>query len=141
MGTLSVPRVEATLGWNWSTPLALTTPPFVRMGKPGKLQTLLEYSAAKTVLTGLGMLPAPAAIGVGKRMGRVFYMLAGDLRRTGSINLRLAFPEKTEEERQQLLRECFDNLGRELGLFSQFASRTQEELRNMIDPSGFELLD
>jgi len=141
MGTLSVPRVEATLCWNWSTPLALTTPPFVRMGKPGKLQTFLEYSAAKSVLTGLGMLPAPAAIAVGRRMGRVFYRVAGDLRRTASINLKLAFPEKSDEERSQLVRECFDSLGRELGLFSQFVTRSEQELRDLIEPSGFEYLD
>ncbi|HEU4434003.1 MAG TPA: lysophospholipid acyltransferase family protein [Pyrinomonadaceae bacterium] len=111
------------------------------MAKPGKLQTLLEYAAAKSVLTGLGMLPGPAAIAVGKSMGRVFYLLAGELKRTAGINLRLAFPEKTEAERSELVRECFDNLGRELGLFSQFATRSQQELIDMIEPSGFEHLD
>lgn len=111
------------------------------MAKPGKLQTFLEYSAAKSVLTGLGMLPAPAAIAVGRRMGRIFYRLASDLRRTAAINLRLAFPDKTEEERRELVRECFDSLGRQLGLFSQFASRSPQELQDMIEPSGFEHLD
>jgi Kdo2-lipid IVA lauroyltransferase/acyltransferase len=111
------------------------------MAKPGKLQTLLQYAAAKTVLTGLGMLPGPAAIAVGKSIGRVFYLLAGELKRTAGINLRLAFPEKTEAERSELVRECFDNLGRELGLFSQFARRSQQELIDMIEPSGFENLD
>ncbi len=111
------------------------------MAKPGKLQTFLEYSAAKSVLTGLGMLPAAAAIAVGKSMGRVFYLLAGELKRTANINLRLAFPEKTDAERSELVRECFDNLGRELGLFSQFATRSQQQLIDMIEPSGFEHLD
>ena len=111
------------------------------MAKPGKLQTFLEYSTAKSVLTGLGMLPAPVAMAAGRGMGRVFYTVAGDLRRTASINLKLAFPEKSEEERRKLVRECFDNLGRQLGLFSQFATRTPEELSDLIEPSGFELLD
>jgi Kdo2-lipid IVA lauroyltransferase/acyltransferase len=110
------------------------------MAKPGKLQTVLEYTAAKSVLTGLGMLPGPAAIAVGKSMGRVFYLLAGELKRTANINLRLAFPEKTDAERSKLVRECFDNLGRELGLFSQFASRSQQQLIYMIEPSGLENL-
>lgn len=118
-----------------------TTPPVRPMAKPGKLQTFLEYSAAKSVLTALGALPGPAAIAVGKSIGRVFYLLAGDLRRTAAINLKLAFPEKSDEERSILMRECFDNLGRQLGLFSQFATRSQQELRDMIDPSGFENLD
>ena len=111
------------------------------MAKPGKLQTFLEYSAAKSVLTGLGMLPWPAAIATGRVMGHVFYLFAGDLRRTAAINLKLAFPEKTDEERNVLVRECFASLGRLLGLFSQFGKRSQEELRNMIEPSGFEHLD
>ena len=111
------------------------------MAKPGKLQEFLEYSAAKSVLTGLGMLPGPAAIATGRAMGRVFYLLASDLRRTADINLKLAFPEKSDDERSQLVRECFTSLGRVLGLFSQFGTRTREELREMIEPSGFEHLD
>ncbi|HEX2269236.1 MAG TPA: lysophospholipid acyltransferase family protein [Pyrinomonadaceae bacterium] len=111
------------------------------MGKPGKLQTFLEYAAAKSVLTTLGLLPAPAAYACGRTMGKLAHALAGDLRRTGATNLRLAFPEKSEEERAELLRACFDSLGRELGLFSQFATRSQEDLRNLIEPRGIENLE
>src|ERR1043165_5267252 len=101
------------------------------MAKPGRLQAFLEYSAAKSVLTGFGLLPAPAAMRLGRSMGKLAYAVAGDLRRTGATNLRLAFPEKTEEERGQLLRECFENLGRLLGVFSQFSSRSREELKEL----------
>jgi KDO2-lipid IV(A) lauroyltransferase len=110
------------------------------MAKPGKLQTFLEYSAAKSVLVGFGRLPAPAAMLLGRAMGKIAYLLASDLRRTGATNLRLAFPEKSDEERAQLLRQCFDNLGRVLGLFSQFSSRSQEELKGLIEPHGIEHL-
>jgi Kdo2-lipid IVA lauroyltransferase/acyltransferase len=111
------------------------------MAKPGKLQTFLEYSAAKSVLTSLGFMPAPAAYGVGRAFGKLAYLLAGDLRRTGAINLRLAFPEKSDSERAELLRQCFDSLGRVLGLFSQFSSRSQEELRQLIEVQGRENLE
>ena len=111
------------------------------MAKPGKLQTLLEYSAAKSVLTSLGLMPAPAAYGVGRAFGKLAYVLARDLRRTGAINLRLAFPEKSDSERAELLRECFDSLGRVLGLFSQFSSRSQEQLRQLIEVQGLENLE
>lgn len=111
------------------------------MAKQGKLQTFLEYAAAKSVIATLGHLPASTAMKIGKGVGRLAYSLAGELRRTGSINLRLAFPEKTEEERAALLRECFDSLGRQLGLFSQFSTRPLETLQNMIEPSGLEQLD
>jgi KDO2-lipid IV(A) lauroyltransferase len=111
------------------------------MAKPGKLQTLLEYSAAKSALAALGRLPPPAAYSVGRAMSKLAYLVAGDLRRTGAINLRLAFPEKTDEERAQLLRETFDNLGRLLGFFSQFSSRSREELKQLIEVRGLENLE
>jgi len=111
------------------------------MAKQGKLQTFLEYAAAKSVLVTLGHLPAPVAMKVGRTVGKLAYSLAGDLRKTGATNLRLAFPEKSEEERQALLRECFDSLGRQLGFFSQFSTRSLDELKNMVEPQGLEHLE
>ena len=74
-------------------------------------------------------------------MGGLAYLLAGELRRTGAINLRLAFPEKSEQERAALLRECFDNLGRLLGFFSQFSSRSLEQLQDLIHVQGLHNLE
>lgn len=110
------------------------------MAKQGKLQTSLEYAAAKSVLATLGRLPAPVAMKLGQSLGRLAYCFAGELKRTGAINLKLAFPEKSDEERAALLRECFDGLGRQLGLFSQFSTRSLEELQNLIEPHGLEHL-
>src|ERR1043165_5242719 len=97
------------------------------MATPGKLQTFLEYTAAKSALVTLGLLPAPTAYATGRALCKLAYLFAGSLRRTGAINLRLAFPEKSDTERAQLLRETFDNLGRLLGFFSQMSSRSREE--------------
>jgi KDO2-lipid IV(A) lauroyltransferase len=112
-----------------------------KMAKQGKLQTFLEYWAARSVLATLGLLPAETAFMLGRALGNIAYALAGDLRKTGGTNLRLAFPEKSEEERGQLLRECFGSLGRELGLFSQFSSRSKEELKQLIEAQGLENLE
>ena len=57
------------------------------MAKPGKLQTSLEYLLARTILSGLGILPRPVAIVVGLAIGRVAYLLPMSLRRTGKRNL------------------------------------------------------
>jgi len=111
------------------------------MAKHGKLRTYLEYAPVKLVLMTLGHLPVPAAYWIGRSFGKLAYLLAGDLRRTGMINLRLAFPEKTDEERAALLRECFESLGRELGLFSQMATRSREEIRQLIEPVGWDNLE
>lgn len=111
------------------------------MAKSGRLQTFIEYAAVKSVVVTLSRLPAPAAYRIGKSMGGLAYRLAGELRRTGAINLRLAFPEKSEEERAQLLRECFVSLGRLLGLFSQMYSRSREELQQLTERRGWENRD
>jgi len=111
------------------------------MAKNGKLRTFLEYAAARSVLSTLGFLPAPAAYHAGRGMGKIAYLLARNLRRTGATNLRLAFPERSEEERAQLLRECFDSLGRQLGLFSQMSSRSGDELKQLIEVRGWENLE
>ena len=41
----------------------------------------------------------------------------------------------------ELLRECFDSLGRQLGLFSQMSSRSRDELKQLIESAGWENLD
>ena len=80
-------------------------------------------------------------MGIGRAVGGVAYVLARDLRRTAATNLRLAFPEKSDEERAQLVRGCFDSLGRLLGFFSQMSSRSEEELKDLIDVQGWENLE
>ena len=103
------------------------------MAKRGRLQTSLEYALARSILGGLGLLPRSMAIALGRSLGRVAYWLLGRLRRTGEINLRLAFPEMGETERTRLLRGCFDSLGRLLGEFSQFHRATPARLRGLIE--------
>ena len=111
------------------------------MAKHGKFRTYLEYAPVKLVLMTLGRLPPRMSYGIGRSLGKIGYLLAGDLRRTGAINLRLAFPDKTDEERAALLRECFESLGRQLGLFSQMATGSREEIRQLIEPIGWENLE
>jgi KDO2-lipid IV(A) lauroyltransferase len=103
------------------------------MAKRGKLQTSLEYALARSILGGLGLLPRPLAVTLGRALGRFAYWLPGKLRRTGQINLGIAFPEMDEPGRRRLLRGCFDSLGRLLGEFSQFHRATPEKLRRMIE--------
>jgi KDO2-lipid IV(A) lauroyltransferase len=103
------------------------------MAKPGKFQTSLEYALARTLLSGLGILPRPVAVALGLSIGRVAYFLLGSLRRTGRRNLEIAFPEMPETERKRLLRGSFASLGRLLGEFSQLPRATPEGLRKLIE--------
>ena len=111
------------------------------MAKQGKAQTFLEYFAARTVFNFLRLLPVGMSMRCGKFVGRLTYLLARDLRRTGQRNLQLAFPEKTSAEREVLLRACFASLGRTLGLFSHFDRIQRDELLSLLDSSGLEHLE
>lgn len=111
------------------------------MGKRGKTQTALEYAAARTLLTGLGLMPRAAAVAAGIAMARGFYRFSSRLRRTGERNLELAFPELGERERRRILRGAFQNLGRLLGEFSQLNRTTPERLRRFIICEGLENLE
>lgn len=111
------------------------------MAKRGKIQTWVEYAVARAILTGLSAMPIGWAMKAGQELGGIAYMAAGHLRRTGDRNLKLAFPEKTEEERRQLLKGTFAGLGRQLGLFSKFASDSREALLDITRWEGLEHLE
>jgi Kdo2-lipid IVA lauroyltransferase/acyltransferase len=50
----------------------------------------------------------------------------------------LAFPEKSEHERLQILRGCFQNIGRLLVEFSHFPELTRENIEKYVVVDGFE---
>lgn len=103
------------------------------MAKRGEIQAGLEYALARSLIFGLGLLPRSVAIPVGLGLGRMAYLIAGNLRRTGQRNLKLAFPETSEVERERILRGCFASLGRLLAEFSQFPRATPDKLRQLIE--------
>lgn len=111
------------------------------MGKRGKTQTSLEYLAARTVLTGLGLMPRAAAVTTARGLARFAYLFGGRLRRTGERNLEMAFPDLSREERSRILRASFQSLGRLLGEFSQLPRATPEALRRFVVCEGLENLE
>lgn len=92
-----------------------------------------EYWVARSLLGLYGALPRPLAVGLGRLLGRIAYVMPTRLRRTGLRNLEIAFPEMSWAERKRLLRGSFDILGRLLGEFSQFPRFTRERLREIIE--------
>jgi KDO2-lipid IV(A) lauroyltransferase len=105
------------------------------------LQINLESATARLLLAGFGALPQDVALRAGATMAGCAYYFSGRLRRTGERNLRLAFPDLSLSERRRLLRGCFQNLGRLLGVFSQFATANPQTLKRIIDCEGLEHLD
>ena len=104
------------------------------------LQINLEYVTARLLLAAFGGLPQNVSLRVGSIMAGCSYYFSGRLRRTGQRNLHLAFPDLSASERRRLLRGCFQNLGRLLGVFSQFANADPQTLKRIIDCEGLEHL-
>jgi KDO2-lipid IV(A) lauroyltransferase len=106
-----------------------------------RLQINLEYLIARSLLAIFAVLPLRLGLSVGSTLGRIGYHLSGRLYRTGLRNLELAFPELDTPRRQELLRGCFRNLGRLLGVFSHFGKSRPEALHALIKCQGLEHLD
>src|ERR1700722_12370589 len=86
----------------------------------------------------LGLPPRGVARVIGALVGRVALVLTPRLRRAGHRNLALAFPQKTEAERQQILRKLYRNLGWLLAEFCQMPRYTPEMTQSFIRYEGLE---
>jgi KDO2-lipid IV(A) lauroyltransferase len=106
-----------------------------------KLQINLEYAVARSLLTMFAVMPLRTALALGSTLGRWGFYFSGRLRRTGLRNLELAFPELEPHRREHLLRGCFQNLGRLLGVFSHFTNDSAKDLRGIIECQGLEHFD
>ena len=109
------------------------------MAKHGQVRTNLEYWLARIILWVFSLLPLSSAIRAGEMFGRLGFGF-GKLRRTGQRNLALAFPESSPQQREELLRGCFENLGRALGVFSHLRKESPESWRKFVDCEGLERL-
>jgi len=93
----------------------------------------LEYIPVRVLFALLGVLPRRSAMYIGEAIGRLGYRLAGGLRRVAHRNLEIAYPEKSEAEREQIARGSFENLGRILGELTQFPKMSAEKLSGLIE--------
>lgn len=103
------------------------------MAKKGKLQIRVEYLAVAMLLGSLRALPLKAAVRVGVTVGRAAYHMLGKLRRVGLRNLEIAFPQMSPDERTQILKNAFRNLGRVMAVTSRFDDLEDRDLAELID--------
>jgi KDO2-lipid IV(A) lauroyltransferase len=99
-----------------------------------RLEFVLVWAAVKL----LSLLPRGVARGVGGFIASLALLLTPRLAGVGDLNLRLAFPEKSVAERQQILRKLYRNLGWLLAEFCQMPRYTPETVRGFIRYEGLE---
>ncbi|MDM7921749.1 MAG: lysophospholipid acyltransferase family protein [Pyrinomonadaceae bacterium] len=103
------------------------------MPKKGNAQVWAEYLIARSVFGAFSLLPRKAAVSLGFGVGRLGFKVLGGLRKVALKNLRLAYPEMDEQERNRIACGTFENLGRILGEVSQFAKLKPESIREFVD--------
>jgi len=98
----------------------------------------LEYAALLLLFALLRGLPRRGARALGAALGGLFYRLHPRWRRVGRINLRLAFPEWTEPERERILRSAFLHWGWLVAEFARFPLYTRDNIEEVIVYDGLE---
>ncbi len=98
----------------------------------------LEFAAVWLLVTALGALPRRIARAVGAAIGWIAFVALGRLRGVGVTNLRLAYPEWSEQQRERTLREVYRNLGYLLSEFCLMDGYRAEEAGEFIRYEGLD---
>jgi KDO2-lipid IV(A) lauroyltransferase len=98
----------------------------------------LEFAAVWVFVWTLRILPRRVARAIGAGVGGFAYSTLKRLREVGARNLKLAFPEKSEVERERILRAVYRNLGYLLAEFCQMPDYTAEGASKFIRYEGLE---
>ena len=102
------------------------------------MQRRLEFVLVWTLVKLLGLPPRSVARNFGSLIGRAAFALTPRLRRAGHRNLALAFPEKSEAERELILRKLYRNLGWLLAEFCQMPGYTPGQTKSFIRYDGLD---
>lgn len=98
----------------------------------------MEFAAVWMLVRTLGLFPRSIARAIGAGIGRLAYLLFGRLRGVGARNLALAFPEKPEEKREQILKAEYRHLGYLLAEFCLMPRYTRESASRFIRYDGLD---
>jgi KDO2-lipid IV(A) lauroyltransferase len=98
----------------------------------------LEFGVVWLIVNVLKVLPRGLARSVGAGVAWAAYHALGRLRKVGLKNLALAFPEKSDAEREGILRKVYRNLGWQLAEFCHMPRYTAEEASQHIRYEGLE---
>src|SRR2546425_11015607 len=104
----------------------------------GGIKGLTEYILAWLLIKTFSMMPRSHAYSAARILGRAGFHLAGRQRHAGLHNLRMAFPEMSEPQREQILRRSFQNLGRLLVEFTHFPELNKGNISQYVVHDGLE---
>lgn len=97
-----------------------------------------EYATVWLVVKGLGLLPRSLARGFAVAVMRFLYVLLPRLRKTAEINLRIAFPDWKDSQRQAVILGMLCNLGWMAVEFARFPKYTKANIEEIVVLDGHE---
>jgi KDO2-lipid IV(A) lauroyltransferase len=100
----------------------------------------VEYALARTLEGSVAALPEGMADAFGARLGAAVHRL-GIRRATVEQNLRLAFPERTEEWRQDVCRRAYRHLGREAAAILRLAKLDKQAVVERTTTRGWDEME
>ncbi|HUC54573.1 MAG TPA: lysophospholipid acyltransferase family protein [Candidatus Cybelea sp.] len=98
----------------------------------------MQYLAVWAIVKGLGVLPRPVARNFAAGVARLLYALLPRWRKIAEVNLRIAFPERSDAERRALVRGMLRNLGWMAAEFAQFPKYSKENIEQIVVLDGHE---
>jgi Kdo2-lipid IVA lauroyltransferase/acyltransferase len=98
----------------------------------------VEYAAVWIILKGLGVLPRSLARSFAAGVVRIFHALLPGLRKTAEVNLRIAFPEWSDAQRQAVVLGMLRNLGWMAAEFARFPKYSKENIDQIVVLDGHE---
>ena len=96
----------------------------------------LEHGAVVAVRFVARRLPRPLSLGLGTALGRLFHVLHRPRRELAVANLRAAFPERGDAECRAVLRATFEQFGRHVVDFLNFAGMRPERMLELVEVEG-----
>ena len=98
----------------------------------------IEYAGVWLIIKGLGLLPRSLARGFAVAVMRFFYALLPRLRKTAELNLRIAFPDWNDVQRNTVIRGMLRNLGWMAAEFARFPKHSKQNIERIIVLDGHE---
>jgi KDO2-lipid IV(A) lauroyltransferase len=103
-----------------------------------RVREWLEYAALWLVLETLGILPRRVARWLAEGLAKLLYALLPKLRSTARTNLRLAFPDWTEEEWRAVERKMLRHLAWQAVEFARLPGYDRQNIENFVVLDGHE---
>ena len=98
----------------------------------------LSYALVWSVLKFTGALPRPLARAMGAGIAKILFAILPKLRKTAEFNLKLAFPDWTDTQRELILQGTIRSLGWMAAEFAMMPRYTRKNIEDTIVLDGHE---